>query len=57
MNFVNMNGIIFEHTIPNNPQQNGRVERLHGTLLPSARVRLEDAHLNHVFLGGRYYYS
>ena len=22
---------------------------LHGTLLPSARVRLEDAHLNHVF--------
>jgi len=27
MNFVNMNGIIFEHTIPNNPQQNGRVEQ------------------------------
>ena len=47
--FCNMNGIIFEHTIPNNPQQNGRVERLHGTLLPSARAMLEDAHLNHVF--------
>jgi len=47
--FCNINGIVFEHTIPNNPQQNGRVERLHGTLFPSARAMLEEAHLNHVF--------
>jgi len=47
--FCNINGIIFEPTIPNNAQQNGRVESFHGTLLPSARAMLEDPYLNHMF--------
>eukprot|EP00833_Pecoramyces_ruminatium_P015816 jgi/Orpsp1_1/1189848/evm.model.d7180000074941.1 len=49
LEFCNQNGIIFEHTIPNTPEENGRVERFHGTLLPNARAMLQDAHLNHVF--------
>jgi len=47
--FCNINGITHEFSVPYEPQQNGRIERLHGSLLPNARAMLEDAHLNHVF--------
>ena len=49
LNFCNENGIIHEFSVPYDPQQNGKIERLHGSLLPNARAMLEDAHLNHVY--------
>ena len=49
LEFCNQNGIIHEFSVPYDPQQNGKIERLHGSLLPNARAMLEDAQLNHVF--------
>jgi len=49
-NFFNDNGIIHEDTIRYSPQQNGRVERLHGTLVSNANAMLRDAKLHHKFL-------
>jgi len=47
--FYDKTGIVHESTIPYNPQQNGRVERLHGTLISNAEAMLADAKLNHKF--------
>eukprot|EP00833_Pecoramyces_ruminatium_P010680 jgi/Orpsp1_1/1184712/evm.model.c7180000090672.1 len=47
--FCNRNGIIHEFSTPRTPQQNGRVERLHGTIISNARAMLQDSKLNHVF--------
>ena len=47
--FCTNNGIVHEFSIPYSPQQNGRIERLHGTLIPNARAILEEGKLNHVF--------
>jgi len=47
--FYERTGIIHEHTIAHNPQQNGRVERLHGTLISNGDAMLNDAKLNHKF--------
>ena len=49
IDFCNKTGITHEFSVPYDPQQNGRIERLHGSLLPNARAMLEDAHLSHVF--------
>ena len=49
VDFCNNIGICHEFTIPYPLQQNGWIERLHGTLIPNARVILEEAKLNHVF--------
>ena len=43
------NGIIHQSTVPYNPQQNGRVERLHGTLIRNTEAMLTDAKLHHKF--------
>jgi len=45
----NENGIVHEYTIRYSPQQNGRVERLHGTLVSNANAMLRDAKLHHKF--------
>eukprot|EP00833_Pecoramyces_ruminatium_P017030 jgi/Orpsp1_1/1191062/evm.model.d7180000083239.1 len=47
--FYNKTGIIHEHTVAYNPQQNGRVERLHGTLISNGDAMLADAKLSHKF--------
>jgi len=47
--FYNKTGIIHEHTVPHNPQQNGRVERLHRTLISNGDAMLADAKLSHKF--------
>jgi len=47
--FFDKNGIIHQDTVAYTPQQNGRVERLHGTLISWARAILEDAKLSRRF--------
>ena len=47
--FYNESGIVHQYTIPHNPQQNGRVERLNGTLVSLGNALLADAKLNHKF--------
>ncbi len=47
--FYARTGIVHLHTVPHNPSQNGRVERLHGTLILNASAMLADAKLNHKF--------
>ena len=42
-------GIQHQFTIPYNPQQNGRVERLNGTLINATKALLNDAKLSHHF--------
>ena len=47
--FYNESGIVHQYTIPHNPQQNRRVERLNGTLVSLGNALLADAKLNHKF--------
>jgi len=47
--FCTSHGIIQQFTIPHNPQQNGRAERLNGILISSAKALLNDAKLSHEF--------
>jgi len=47
--YLDKNGIIHQDTVAYTPQQNGRVERLHGTLISWARAMLEDAKLSRRF--------
>jgi len=47
--FCETNGIVHEKAIPHTPQQNERVERLHGILITNARAMLQDAKLNNAF--------
>ena len=49
INFCIENGISHDFSVPYEPQQNGRIERLHGSLIPNSRAMMEDAHLSHVF--------
>jgi len=42
-------GIIHQFTVPHNPQQNGRAERLNGILISSAKALLNDTKLCHQF--------
>jgi len=44
-NFCNDYGITQQFTVPGNPQQNGRAERLNGTLIQIARSMLMDGQL------------
>jgi len=41
--------ILHQYTIPHNPQQNGRVERLNGILVSVGNALLVDPRLNHKF--------
>jgi len=47
--FLNNEGIVHQLTVPYNPQQNGRVERLNGTVISNASAMLEDAKLSRRF--------
>ena len=47
--FFNKEGIVHQFTVPYNPQQNGRVERLNGTLISNASAMLEDTKLSRSF--------
>ena len=49
INFCIENGISHDFSVPYEPQQNGRIERLHGSLIPNSRAMMEDAHLSNVF--------
>ena len=47
--FFEKHGIVHQDTVAYSPQQNGRVERLHGTLIANANAMLADAKLHHKF--------
>jgi len=49
INFCIENGISHDFSVPYEPQQNGRIERLHVSLIPNSRATIEDAHLSHIF--------
>jgi len=48
--FFEENGIVHQDTVAYSPQQNGRVERLHGTLVANANAMVADSKLHHKFL-------
>ena len=52
----NSNEVVYEFSVPYEPQQNGRIEYLYGSLLLNAWAML-DAHLNKSFLGRWYQHN
>ena len=49
--FCNNNSIVHEFTISYSPQQNGRIEKLHDTLIPNARAILKEKKNKSCLLG------
>jgi len=51
INFCIENGISHDFSVPYEPRQNGRIERLNGSLIPNSRAMMEDTRLSQVFWG------
>lgn len=48
-NFLKLNGVRHEKTVPKTPEQNGKAERMNRSLVEGVRTMLNDAHLPKIF--------